>query len=179
MATLPETTQRISLWSNRLRIALGVVLVAMLLLTVASLLGNRLFGGVLRLGNMPAVDLSKMPAAAALLTSLGALADLMLRLFPLLFLRRLLAFWASGNLLTPASAHALQLTGIAIALGALGGVMIVPLAGLLVLAATGIEALPLSIELDLASLIAGGVIYLVGMVMREAARLADEAALTI
>jgi hypothetical protein len=179
MATLPETTQRISLWSNRLRVALGVVLVAVPLLTAASLLANRSFGGVLRLGDMPGVDLSTMPAVAALLTSLGALADLMLRLLPLLFLRRLLAFWACGSLLTQASAHALQLTGIAIALGALGGIAIVPLTGLLVLAATGTEALPLSIELDLASLIAGGVIYLVGMVMREAARLAEEAALTI
>lgn len=179
MATLLDTTQRISLWSNRLRLALGVVLIAMPLLAGASLLASRSFGGVAHLSDIASLDLSTMSATAALLTSVGALVDLALRLLPLLFLRRLLGFWARGSLLSQASAHALQLTGIAIALGAFGGIVIAPLTSLLVNATTGTETLPMSVELDLAGPIAGGVIYLVGMVLREAARLADEAALTI
>jgi hypothetical protein len=107
------------------------------------------------------------------------LVDLALRLLPLLFLRNLLGFWACGSFLSQASAHMLQLTGITIALGAFGGLVIAPVTGLLVNATTGTKTLPMTIGLDLAPLIAGGVIYLVGMVMREAARLAEEAALTI
>lgn len=179
MATLADTTQRISLWSNRLRVALGVVLIALPLLVMAALLASRSFGGTVYVGDIARIDLSTMPAAAALLTSVAALVDLALRLLPILFLRRLLGFWARGNFLSQASAHALQLTGIAIALGALGAIAIAPLTGFLVNAMTGTETLPMSIALDLAALIAGGVIYLVGMVMREAARLAEEAALTI
>lgn len=179
MTALQETTQRISLWSGRLRLALGVVLIALPLLVLASLLASRLLGGAVHLSDIAHLDLSTLPAGAALLTSLGALVDLALRLLPLLFLRRLLGFWAHGDLLSQASAHALQLTGIAIALGALGGLVIAPLTGLLVNATTGTESIPLSVGLDLAALIAGGVIYLVGMVMREAARLAEEAELTI
>jgi hypothetical protein len=179
MAALLDMTQRISLWSNRLRRVLGAVLIALPLLAIAALLASRSFGGVVYLGDIARLDLSTMPAAAALVASFGALVDLALRLLPLLFLRSLLGFWACGSLLSQASAHMLQLTGITIALGAFGGLVIAPLTSLLVNATTGTETLPMTVGIDLAPLIAGGVIYLVGMVMREAARIAEEAALTI
>lgn len=179
MAVLLDTTQRISLWSNRLRLVLGVILIALPLLAIAALLASRSFGAVVYLSDIVRLDLSTMSAPAALVASFGALVDLALRLLPLLFLRNLLGFWACGSFLSQASAHMLQLTGITIALGAFGGLVIAPVTGLLVNATTGTKTVPMTIGLDLAPLIAGGVIYLVGMVMREAARLAEEAALTI
>jgi hypothetical protein len=177
--TLPQTIQRISLWSTRFRLALSVVLIALPSLAIASLLVSRSFGGVVHLNDIAHLDLSTVPALAALFISIGAMLDLLLRLLPLLFLRRLLGFWGRGNLLSQASARALELTGIAIALGALSDILIAPLTSLMVYRATGTETLPFSVKIDLAALIAGGVIYLVGMVMREAARVAEEAELTI
>jgi hypothetical protein len=172
-----SATQRVGAirtWSRRFGVGLLLVIVALPVGTLAALLASRLFGGDVYIGPPDPVDLSTVPPGSALLIGAGALLSVGLYLVPLYFLRQLFGLWAAGEILTRGAATAIRRAGIALLVATAGSSLIGPLTDLLTN-----ELGRFSISIDLANLLPAGVIYVVGLVLDEAARVAEDAELTI
>jgi hypothetical protein len=172
-----STSERIGAiraWSRRFGVGLLVVIVALPVGTLAALLASRLFGGDVYIGPPDPVDLSTVSLGNALVIGAGALASVGLYLVPLYFLRQLFGLWAAGEILTRSAAAAIRRAGVALLVATAGSSLIGPLTDLMTN-----ELGRFSIGIDLANLLPAGVIYVVGLVLDEAARVAEDAELTI
>lgn len=172
-----STTERIGAiqtWSRRFGFGLLLVIIALPVGTMAALLASRLFGGDVYVGPPDPVDLSTVSLGSALLIGAGALLSVGLYLVPLYFLRQLFGLWAAGEILTRSAATAIRRAGVALLVATLGSTAIGPLTDLMTN-----ELGRFSIGIDLANLLPAGVIYVVGLVLDEAARVAKDAELTI
>lgn len=172
-----STTDRISTirtWSRHLGTGLLVVIYLLPLGTLVAMLVSRLYGGDIYLGPPDPIDLSTVPLPTAIAIGLGALLSVALYLVPLHFLRQLFRLWAEGEILTRGAATAIRRAGVALLVAALGSSLIGPLTDLITN-----ELGRFSMAIDLANLLPAGVIYVVGLVLDEAARVAEDAELTI
>ncbi|KQU93989.1 hypothetical protein ASC68_20155 [Devosia sp. Root105] len=172
-----STTERIGAirtWSRRFGVGLLLVIIALPVGTLAALLASRLFGGDVYIGPPDPVDLSTVSLGSAVLIGTGALLSVGLYLVPLYFLRQLFGLWAAGQILTRGAASAIRRAGIALLVATAGSSVIGPLTDLM-----ANELGRFSISIDLANLLPAGVIYVVGLVLDEAARVAEDAKLTI
>lgn len=172
-----STTDRIATiraWSRRFGVGLLVVIYLLPLGTLTAMLASRLFGGDVYIGPPDPVDLSTVSLGTAMVIGIGALVSVGLYLVPLHFLRQLFGLWAKGEILTRGAATAIRRAGVALLVATVGSSLIGPLTDL----ATN-ELGRFSIGIDLATLLPAGVIYVVGLVLDEAARVAEDAELTI
>ena len=172
-----STTDRISTirtWSRRFGVGLLMVIYALPLGTLAALLASRLFDGDVYVGPPDPVDLSTVSFGTAIVIGIGALVSVGLYLVPLYFLRQLFGLWAKGEILARSAATAIRRAGVALLVATAGSSLIGPLTDLVTS-----ELGRFSIGIDLANLLPAGVIYVVGLVLDEAARVAEDAELTI
>lgn len=165
---------RLSKW---LSIGLAAVLVLLPGLLVVAIVVSRLFGGDVLIGSPQPVDFARLPAPSALLAALIALLDLSMRLLPVFVLQRLFRRWSKGKILEMGTAQLIKLSAVFLLLSALAGtVFSFVLDYFPILEASGGR---MSVTLELDTILLALVIYLVGMALSEAARLAEEAELTI
>jgi hypothetical protein len=162
-------------WSRFFGWGLTLVMVLLPLGMLAALLASRTYGEFVLVGWPQPVDMSLLSGWVALIVACTVMLQVAVYLLPLYFLRRLFGLWAKGEILTQAAAKAIRLTGISLLAAALTATLF-PF--LLSIGLAGITDGAV-VDLDLGGLLAAGVIYVVGLVLREAAGVAEDAELTI
>lgn len=177
----PLTNSRIPIiqtWSRRLGWVLTGILFLLPVLVVVVLVCSWHFGMEIDAGGVDPVNLALMKPLEIVRVVLRTFLEISLYVVPMLYLRQLLNFWAQGDILTRDAARAIRLSGMALfAVSVISG-FVLPVVEMAYNAALGLTAEP-SFSIDLTSLVAAGIIYVVGLVLEEAARVAEDAELTI
>lgn len=168
------TIMRLSKW---LSYALAVVLVLMPTLVIAAIVASRIYGGEVMVGGPRPVNFAVLPSEAALFSALVITIDLTLRLLPVFFLQRLFWRWSRGTILEAGAAHLIKLAGIVMLISGLAATILSPALG--IVSTQNLYESDLSITFELETVLVAIVIYLVGMALAEAAKVAKEAELTI
>ena len=177
----PLTNSRIPLiqtWSRRLGWVMTGILIVLPVLVIVVLACSWRFGLEIEAGGVEPVNLALMQPLEILRVVLRTFLEFALYVVPMLYLRQLLNFWAQGDILTRDAARAIRLSGMALFAVSVVSGFVLPLVEMAYNAALGLSAEP-SFSLDLTSLVAAGIIYVVGLVLEEAARVAEDAELTI
>lgn len=100
-------------------------------------------------------------------------------LLPLWYLQRLLGLWSSGLLLTAPAARDMKRTGVTLLVATIIEHVYVPLSDFALNLLQGQIVMEVEFDFQAMGFIAGGILYIAGLVMEEAARLAEEAELVI
>ena len=166
-------------WSRRLAWVIVLCLVALPVLVIGSLVMSWLSGMELYLWGTKATVLSQMEPAAALFWAIAAAIAFAFSLVPLFYLHQLFSTWARGEVLTRTAASAIKNAGLWVLVAAVVVGLILPAIGLALNAWLSTDSFWLDFSIEIDTALVGGVIYVVGMVLDEAARVAEEAELTI
>jgi hypothetical protein len=169
----------IRLWSRRLAWVLIFCLLTLPVLVAASLVMSWFAGAELYMWGARAMVLSQMEPSAALFMAVATAIAFLLFSIPLLYLHQMFSTWARGEVLTRKAAGAIKNAGLWIVIASVIVGLILPAVALGFSAWLGLEGLLLDFSIELDAGLVGGVIYVVGIVLDEAARVAEEAELTI
>lgn len=166
-------------WSRLLVWALAFCLCALPVIVVGSLVMSWLNGMELYLWGNKAMVLSQMEAPEASFTAVACMIAFGFFCAPLLYLHRLFSIWARGEILTRRAAAAIKNTGLAVVLASFAVGLVLPAIGWTLSLWMEQAGYRLEFSFDVSLALIGGVIYVVGMGLDEAARVAEEAELTI
>lgn len=166
-------------WSRRLAWLLMLCLFALPALVIGSLALSWLHGMELQIWSGAPRALSSMEPADALFTAGVTSIAILAYLLPLHHLHRLFSLWGRGEILTRSAALAIKNVGMWLAGASVFVGLVLPSMALAYSTWLGRDVtwFDFSIELDI--VLVGGAILVVGMVLDEAARVAEEAELTI
>lgn len=168
-------TALIRSWSRWFGLGITAVMVMFPFTVAIAMVFSRIAGIHVLVGWSQPLDMSALPAGAALLVAFGVAVQLGLYLLPMFFLRRLFGLWARGDILDRSAAQAIRHTGIALLAAVVVTGLLMPLLSL----GMGEFGYGPAFDLELGNILAAGVIYVVGLVLDEAARVAEDAELTI
>ena len=166
-------------WSRRLAWVLVFCLCALPVMVVGSLVMSWLSGTELYLWGTKAMVLSQMEPPEAYFTAIACLTAFGFYGAPLVCLHRLFSIWARGEILTRRAAAAIKNTGLAVVVAWFCVGLALPAIGLALSLWLERAAFRLEFSFDVSLALIGGVIYVLGMGLDEAARVAEEAELTI
>lgn len=166
-------------WSRRLAWVLVFWLYATPVIVTGALLMSFLNGAELSLASNTAIVLSQMEPIEALFTATAFLIAFGFYCVPLFYLHQLFSCWAQGEVLARRAASAIKHAGMWVVIAALVVGLALPAIALLVTTWLGRKGLWLEFSPGLDSVLIGGIIYIIGMGLDEAARVAEEAELTI
>ena len=166
-------------WSRRLAWVLVFCLCALPVVVVGSMVMSWLNGMELYLWGSKAMVLSQMEPPEACFIAVACSIAFGFFCAPLVYLHRLFSIWARGEILTRRAAAAIKNTGLAVVVAWFCVGLALPGLALALSLWLGRADIRLDFSFDLSLALVGGIIYVVGMGLDEAARVAEEAELTI
>ena len=166
-------------WSRRLAWVLVLCLIVLPIVVAGSLIMSRLNGMELYLWSGEAMVLSQMEPLEALFMAVATVIAFVFFLVPLFYLHQLFSTWARGDILTRCAASAIKNAGLWVVIASFVVGLVLPAIALVLSTWLERDGLWLGFSIEVDSALVGGVIFVVGMVLDEAARVAEEAELTI
>ena len=166
-------------WSRRLAWVLVFCLFGLPIVVTGSLIMSWLNGLELYLWGNKAMVLSQMEPPEALFMAIASSIAFAFFFVPLFYLHQLFSTWARGDILTRCAASAIKNAGLWVVIASFVVGLVLPAIALALSTWLGRDGLWLDFSVEVDSALVGGVIFVVGMVLDEAARVAEEAELTI
>lgn len=179
MSSTQSRIPTIRYWSRRLAWMLVFCLCALPVVVAGSLAMSWVNGTELYLWGNKAMVLSQMAPPDALFMALACAIAFGLFAVPLVYLQQLFSIWARGEILTRRAARAIKNVGLAVVIASFSVGLALPAIALALGLWLDRAGFRLEFSFDLSLALIGGIIYVVGMGLDEAARVAEEAELTI